>query len=67
MEFNVKIPCEIKVELVFHEILWKKISQCILPLKECKYIEKKVIRDINDNLSDFPSSDEPDEESIKAG
>ena len=29
-------------------------------LKECKYIEKKVIRHINDNLSDFsyPSSDE---------
>ena len=29
-------------------------------LKECKYIEKKVIRHINDNLSDF--SDESDEE-----
>ena len=27
-------------------------------LKECKYIEKKVIRHINDNLSDFCSSDE---------
>ena len=26
--------------------------------KECKYIEKKVIRHINDNLSDFSSSDE---------
>ena len=25
-------------------------------LKECKYIEKKVIRHINDNLSDFSSS-----------
>ena len=67
MEFNVKIHCEIKVELVFHEILWKKISQSILPLKECKYIEKKVTRDINDNLSDFSSSDESDEESVKAG
>ena len=33
-------------------------------LKECKYIEKKVIRHINDNLSDFSSSDEPDEEQI---
>ena len=31
-------------------------------LKECKYIEKKVIRHINDNLSDFSSSDESDEE-----
>ena len=27
-------------------------------LKECKYIEKKVIRNINRNLSDFSSSDE---------
>ena len=27
-------------------------------LKECKYIEKKVIRHINDNFSDFSSSDE---------
>ena len=31
-------------------------------LKECKNIEKKVIRHINNNLSDFPSSDESDEE-----
>ena len=31
-------------------------------LKECKYMEKKVIRHINDNLSDFSSSDEFDEE-----
>ena len=31
-------------------------------LKGCKYIEKKVIRNINDNLSDFSSSDESDEE-----
>ena len=30
--------------------------------KEGKYIEKKVIRHINDNLSDFFSSDEPNEE-----
>ena len=29
-------------------------------LKECKYIEKKVTRHINDNLSDF-SSDVSDE------
>ena len=27
-------------------------------LKKCKYIEKKVIRQVNDNLSDFPSSDD---------
>ena len=31
-------------------------------LKEYKYIDKKVIRNINDNLSDFSSSDESDEE-----
>ena len=32
-------------------------------LKECKYIEKKVVRHINDNSSDFSSSfDESDEE-----
>ena len=31
-------------------------------LKECKYIEKKVITHINNNLSDFCSSDESDEE-----
>ena len=37
-------------------------------LKECKHIEKNVIRHINDNLSDFSSSDEcdhSDEELIK--
>ena len=32
-------------------------------LKECKYIEKKVIKHINNNLSNFSySSDESDEE-----
>ena len=31
-------------------------------LKECKHIEKKVIRHINDNLSNFFSSDESDQE-----
>ena len=33
-------------------------------LRECKYIEKKVVRHINDNLGDFSysSSDESDEE-----
>ena len=30
-------------------------------LKECKYIEKKVIRLINDNLSDFFSDDDDDD------
>ena len=32
--------------------------------KWCKYNEKKVVRHINDNLSDFSSDDEPDEEKI---
>ena len=31
-------------------------------LKECKYIEKKVIRNMKDNLSDFSYFDEPDED-----
>ena len=31
-------------------------------LKECKYIDKRVVWHINDNLSDFSSSDESDEE-----
>ena len=35
-------------------------------LKECKYIEKKLVRHINDNLSDFSCSDESDGEQIKA-
>ena len=29
-------------------------------LKECKYIENKVIRHINGNLSDFSTSNESD-------
>ena len=35
-------------------------------LKEGKYIGKRVIRDINDNLSDFSSDDESDDKKIKA-
>ena len=34
-------------------------------LKQCKYIEKKVIGHINDNLSGFSSFDESDEEQIR--
>ena len=34
-------------------------------LKECKYIKKKVIRHINDNLIDFLSSDESYKEQIR--
>ena len=30
-------------------------------LKECKYIENKVVRHISDNLNDFSSYDESDE------
>ena len=36
-------------------------------LKECKYIKKRVIRHINDNLSDFSFSDESDDKEIRAG
>ena len=31
---------------------------------ECKYIDKKIIRHINGNLSDFSSSDESDVEEM---
>ena len=31
-------------------------------LKECKYIEKKVVRHINDNLSDFSFDDDESDE-----
>ena len=34
-------------------------------LKEFKYIEKKVIRHVNSNLSDFAFSKESDEEQIR--
>ena len=39
-------------------------------LKECNYIQKKLIRHINDNLGDFSSSDysdNSDTEQIKQG
>ena len=35
-------------------------------LKECKYIEKNVVRYNDDNLSDFSYSGESDEEQIRA-
>ena len=34
-------------------------------LKECKYIEKKRVRHIDHNFSDFSSHDVSDEEQIK--
>ena len=41
----------------------KKVENCYpqVFLKECKYIEKKIVRHINDNLSDISSSDDSDE------
>ena len=36
-------------------------SPALLGLNKCKYIEGKVMRHINDNLSDFSSSDESDD------
>ena len=44
---------------------WKLLSTSVFK-KECKYIEKKVVRHIPDNLSDFFFSDESDEELVKA-
>ena len=40
-----------------------KDGNCYLEafLKECKYIEKKVIWHINNNLSDFSSDDDSDD------
>ena len=42
----------------------KKVENYFLQvfLKQCKDINKKLISHINDNLSDFPSSNFPDEE-----
>ena len=47
---------------------FKKDGNCYRQvfLKRYKYIEKKVIRYISDNLNDFSSSDESVEEKIKA-
>ena len=47
---------------------FKKDDNCYRQvfLKRYKYIEKKVIRYISDNLNDFSSSDESVEEQIKA-
>ena len=33
-------------------------------LKECKYIEKKVIRHINDNVSEISSDDDESDEEL---
>ena len=41
---------------------WKLLSASQVFFKEFKYIEKKLIRHINDYLSDFTSYDESDEE-----
>ena len=44
MEFNVKIHGEINVKLVFHEILKRKISRCILP---CRIYLPNKVEDVN--------------------
>ena len=42
--------------------LKKDENYCLLVfLKDCKYIEKKVVRYINDKLTDFFSSNDSDE------
>ena len=58
--YDKKIP---KVEISSDFALKKNHNYYLqVFLKECKCIEKKVIRHINDNLSDFSSYDESDEE-----
>ena len=66
--YNKKIPkvnsnhtCLAVISL--ESTLKKDNNHCLqVLLKECKYTETKVIRNVNDNLSDFSSSDESDEE-----
>ena len=41
---------------------WKLVSTSVLSV--FKYIEEKVVQHINDNLSDFSSSHESDEEQL---
>ena len=49
--------------LLYHTVLMKDDNYYLYVfLKECKYIEKKVIRYTNTNLSGFSSFDESDEE-----
>ena len=38
MEFNVKIHCEINVKLVFMKYSERKISWCILPFRDKKFL-----------------------------
>ena len=59
MEFNYTCLAAIRLDSAL-----KKNENCYpqVFLKECKYIEKKVVRYINENLSDFCSSDGSDEE-----
>ena len=49
--------------ITLDSVLKKDDNYCPLVfLGKCKYIEKKVIRHIIDNLSHFSSSDKPDQE-----
>ena len=52
---------------LFNHTALKKDKNCYpqVFLKECKYIDKRVIRYINNNLSDFSSSNESDKEYIR--
>ena len=51
------------VVISLHSAL-KKHDNCYpqVFLNECKYTEKKIIRNMNDNLSDFSYPDEPGED-----
>ena len=49
--------------ITVHSALKKNDNYCRqLFLKKCKYVEKKVVRHVHDNLSDFYSYDESDEQ-----
>ena len=52
-----KVSADIKKEFDSEPVCNKKFLKPKIKvfLKECKYIEKKVIRHINDNLNDFSS------------
>ena len=70
--FTIKNSCGSNhtcLAVISLDYVLKEDDNCFLQmcLKECKYIEKKVIRHINDNLSNFSySPDNSGEEQIKA-
>ena len=62
--YDKKIPNHTGLAVISLDSALKKDENYYLQvfLKKCKYIEKKVIRHIDNNLSDFSSSNESYEE-----